>query len=144
LEESQKNRDIKELFCYNNDMKKFLLPGAFLVLLILFGAWWYFTGSDALNDEDNLGSYAYECDEHVSFVIAPSVDAEKLYIKSLAGAYPPEATLVRQATNSGARFEGGGVVLVAHGENVVLGEGDSAIGCSPILTPDEAPFNFGD
>jgi hypothetical protein len=92
----------------------------------------------------DLGTYAYECDEHVAFSMTPSSDLKTIRITPVGGAYPPVSTLGRQVTNNGARYEGSGVVLVGHGEGVVLGEGEDALNCTPVVSQTEAPFNFGD
>ncbi len=60
------------------------------------------------------------------------------------GAYPPASTLMKKTATSGVRYEGNGVTFTAKGETVTLGEGDSAINCSPVPNSDLAPFNFGD
>ncbi len=92
----------------------------------------------------DLGTYQYECDEHVTFEMTPSSDLSAIHVKATgSGSYPPESTLTKDA-NIANRWEGNGVVFVGNGETVTLGEGDSAIGCSPVADPNNAPFNFGD
>lgn len=118
-----------------------------VVLLLLAGGWyWYQESQGTLTTSmGDLGTYAYECDEHVSFTMTPSSDTHTLTIAPKVGSsYPPKSVLNHVATNSGARYEGNGLVFVAHGESVVLGEGDDALNCSPVSDPDNAPFNFGD
>lgn len=119
-----------------------------LVVIIVGSIGWYFFGDNIRNKPDsegaNLGTYAYECDEHVQFTITPSSDLQTIAIAPVGGSYPPAATLSHKPTNTGARFEGESVVFVAHGETIILGEGDSAIACSPVPSSTEAPFNFGD
>ncbi|MES2225201.1 MAG: hypothetical protein V4480_00130 [Patescibacteria group bacterium] len=102
------------------------------------------TATTATTSSANLGTYAYECDEHVIFLMTPAADMSTLKIAPLTGAYPPSSTLIRKTSSSGVRYEGKGVIFTAHGETVTLGEGDSAINCSPVGNPDSAPFNFGD
>ncbi len=93
----------------------------------------------------SFGTYQYECDEHVAFSMTLSSDLNSMtLVPANGGAYPPAATLAKKASASGVRYEGSGVVLTAKGETITLGEGDSAINCSPVNNPDEAPFNFGD
>ena len=93
-----------------------------------------------------LGTYSYECDERVTFTMTPASDMSTIAIapNSADAVYPPVVTLVKKDATSGVRYEGGGVIFTARGETVTLGEGDSAINCSPLQNPDEAPFNFGD
>ncbi len=129
-------------------MKKYVAIAVALVAVL--GAGWYLMqnmGTSSLSSTANtstLGTYAYECDEHVTFSITPSSDMSTIVIAPLAGSYPESATLAHVPTNTGVRFEGGeGLVLVGVGEGVILGEGDDALNCSPVAVPGEAPFNFG-
>lgn len=116
----------------------------FALLVIVFGAWYWFAyGRQSANQAD-LGTYAYECDEHVSFTMTPASDLSSISIKPIGGSYPPVSILKRQVTNSGARFESENLVLVGHGESIILGEGDDALNCSPVEDSQNAPFNFGD
>ncbi len=95
---------------------------------------------------NTLGTYSYECDEHVAFTMTPASDMSSVAVapNGATGTYPPQSTLVKKEATSGVRYEGNGVVFTARGETVTLGEGDSAINCSPVQNPDMAPFNFGD
>lgn len=94
---------------------------------------------------EKLFEYRYECDEHVSIGIVFLPDITALRITSTReGTFPATTTLLRMPTAKGTRYEGGDIILTARGETVTLGEGDSAINCSPVAVPDEAPFNFGD
>ena len=87
-----------------------------IIVVIGLVAFWYTKKEAPVPTPDtqltSLGSYEYECDEHVGFVMTPAGDM--------------------------------GIVFTARGETVTLGVGDSAINCSPVQKPDEAPFNFGD
>jgi len=95
--------------------------------------------------DDSFGTYTYECDERVTFIMRPASDMSSIQVAATGGgAYPPASTLVKKEAASGVRYEGNGVVFTARGETVTLGEGDSAINCSPVPSQDEAPFNFGD
>ena len=125
-------------------MKKAVLSVPILILILLIVGAWYWFGAPKAQAPAMLGTYAYECDEHVRFLMTPSSDLSTIDIKPVGGTYPPASTLKKQVTNSGARYEGNGVVFVAHGEGVVLGEGDDALNCSPTPNQSEAPFNFGD
>ena len=123
-------------------MKKIAL--GLLGVVVIAGLWYWFGLKNAQESAPDLGTYAYECDEHVAFVMTPSSNLDTVEISPRGGSYPPASTLKKQVTNNGARYEGNGVVFVAHGEGVVLGEGDSAINCSPVASSTQAPFNFGD
>jgi hypothetical protein len=125
-------------------MKRTAILIAALAVIGCIFYWWVYVKPSPQGETGGLGSYAYECDEHVAFVMTPSSDLSTISIKPSNSSYPPASTLKRQVTNNGARYEGNGVVFVAHGEGVVLGEGDSAVNCSPIESSTEAPFNFGD
>lgn len=92
----------------------------------------------------NMGTYPYACDEHVMFSMTPLPGMKSIHIEPTTGTYPPSSTLLEKPATSGVRYEGNGVIFTAKGETVVLGEGDSAIQCSPVEFPDSAPFNFGD
>jgi hypothetical protein len=78
--------------------------------------------------------------------MTPSNDMGSIAIAPMTSdaAYPPAATLYKEPSPTGVRYVGGGVLFTARGETVTLGEGDSAINCSPVQDPDLAPFNFGD
>jgi membrane-bound inhibitor of C-type lysozyme len=103
------------------------------------------THSEATSTSQNAGkgTYAYQCDEHVGMTLTPSADVKTIAIKPVGGSYPPATTLKYVPALHGVRYEGGGVVMTAKGETVTLGEGNSAINCSPAEMPDMAPFNFG-
>ena len=137
-------------------------PLAVFVLVIIIAGVWYFntskravaptnthnqtqTTADTATTTQNFGTYAYECDEHVAFELTLASDVSSMHVKAAGiGVYPPETTLTKKTSVSGVRYEGNGVVLTAKGETVTLGEGDSAINCSPVPNPNSAPFNFGD
>lgn len=129
-------------------MKNSYFWAIIIVLLVIGGLVWYSKNSAATAPAGGVGvaSYPYECDEHVAFTMTTSDDMKTISIApTTAGAvYPPTVTLTQKAATSGVRYEGGGVVFTAHGETVTLGEGDSAINCSPVADPNNAPFNFGD
>lgn len=122
-----------------------------ILIIIIIGlvAFWYTKNAAPVASPDtqltSLGSYEYECDEHVGFVMTPAGDMNSIAIAATSsGAYPPASTLVKKDSATGVRYEGNGIIFTARGETVTLGERDSAINCSPVRNPDEAPFNFGD
>ena len=101
--------------------------------------------SEIATEPQDFGTYPYECDEHVTFTMTPSLNLDTILIQPMtSGAYPPRSVLLRNDTVAGTRYEGNGVIFTARGETVTLGEGDSAINCSPLPNSNEAPFNFGD
>jgi membrane-bound inhibitor of C-type lysozyme len=126
-----------------------------IVLLVLvavgaaiFGVVWYIqphsNAQTAQVSDENLGTYTYECDEHVQMSMTPSADMKTITVAPLSGNYPATTTLSQKRATTGVRYEGNGIILTARGEGVTLGEGDSAISCSPTPSADNAPFNFGD
>lgn len=119
---------------------------AVAVLVVVVGAVWYTKDAEQGSSQQasDFGTYAYECDEHVAFTMTPSSDMRTIAIRATTGAYPPATTLEQKTASSGVRYEGNGIVMTAHGETVTLGEGDSAINCSPVPSADMAPMNFGD
>lgn len=129
-------------------MNKVLL-GTVVFIIIIIGVWYVYLQTTAPvtvdRVEQTLGTYTYECDEHVVFTMAPSLDAASIKIAAAAGGvYPPTLTLVRVESASGARFEAGDFSFFGQGESVVLSEGEQALNCSPVQSDGEAPFNWGD
>ena len=127
------------------DMNKTYAIGA-LALVVVIGGMWYVTHPDGRSESGapaSMGTYSYECDEHVAFMMTPDADMHSIMIVATKGAYPPATRLVQKQVASGARFEGGGIVFTGKGETVTLGQGDSAINCSPVPNQTNAPFNFG-
>jgi membrane-bound inhibitor of C-type lysozyme len=101
-------------------------------------------GQQGATTTQNFGTYSYECDEHVAFSMTLSADTNSMQVAPVqGGVFPPAVTLTKTTATSSVRYEGPGLVLTAKGETVTLGEGDSAINCSPVSNPNEAPFNFG-
>ncbi len=115
--------------------------GTVLVVLVIGAAVWYWSERQ-MQQQNDLGTYAYECDEHVAFAMTPAADMSTIRVKPTIGLYPPDTVL--HHIGEGAYYEGDGVILRGNGESIVLGEGDSAINCSPVVSPDQAPFNWGD
>ncbi|MDB5188296.1 MAG: hypothetical protein JWO50_816 [Candidatus Kaiserbacteria bacterium] len=135
-------------------MNKTYITIAAGVIVIIAGSLWYFSTPNTAGvtqteitqatTSPTYSSYQYECDEHVMFTMMPMPDASSIMVAPVGGAYPATSTLVQVATTSGVLYKGNGIVFAAHGETVTLGEGDSAITCSPVPDQNNAPFNFGD
>ena len=127
-------------------MKNSYVWAGIIVVVLVIGAVLYQQRVPLGEPAAELGTYSYECDERVTFTMTPASDMSTIAIapNSADAVYPPVVTLVKKDATSGVRYEGGGVIFTARGETVTLGEGDSAINCSPLQNPDEAPFNFGD
>ena len=133
------------------DMNKTYAIGA-LALVVAIGGMWYVTHPEGMSESGapaahtaptDLGTYSYECDEHVAFMMTPAADMHSIMIVATQGAYPPATRLMQKQVASGVRYEGGGIVFTGKGETVTLGRGDSAINCSPVPSQTAAPFNFG-
>lgn len=90
--------------------------------------------------------YEYDCDEHVAFEVsfAPNMSALHIAPKDPKATFPPKGVLLKQPADSGVRYTNKDLVFAGKGESVTLGEGEQALHCSPITTPDHAPMNFGD
>lgn len=130
-------------------MKNSYVWAGIIVVVLVIGAVLYQQKSAASGEpaaSGDLGTYAYECDERVTFTMTPASDMSAIAIAPTTAdaVYPPTVTLTKKPATSGVRYEGGGVVFTARGETVTLNEGDSAINCSPVPNPDSPPFNFGD
>lgn len=129
-------------------MNKVLL-GTVVLIIIIIGVWYVYLQTTAPvtvgGEEQTLGTYTYECDEHVVFTMTPSLDVASIKIEAAAGGvYPPTLTLTRVESASGARYEAGAFSFFGQGESVRLAEGDQALNCSPVPKQGEAPFNWGD
>ena len=122
---------------------------AVVVAVVAVGYYFYpqFLKAPTVSEQSNtqdLGTYNYECDEHVGFSMTPSADVSSIKIAATGGgAYPPAVTLTKQSSTSGVLYTGGGVTFAGKGETVTLGTGDSAINCSPVADANNAPFNWG-
>jgi membrane-bound inhibitor of C-type lysozyme len=122
---------------------------ALFVVILVGAAWWFFYGQQLRMgldvDTETLGTYTYECEEQVIFTMTPSADMGTVVVAATGGgAYPPTTTLAKRSSDSGVMYVGGDIILTARGETVTIGEGESNIDCSPVVSRDEAPFNFGE
>ena len=134
-----------------------------LLILIIAGGYWYMSSAKTLvpvtvaqNDQPKakiapggaLGTYRYECDEHVQFTMTPAEKMISISIAPVNGAtFPPSTALIHvSAGQSGGRvFQGNGITLTGRGESVTLASARSgALNCSPIVDSEKAPFNFGE
>lgn len=125
-------------------MKRILILAG---LLVVVAGWLYFSNSGETQtpQEESFGVYAYRCGDGSEFYIEPSLDFSYLHIYPATSVdYVPDAILLSRASDTGARFEGSGIVLHGHGEVVQLSSEKGTTPCSPIFSPDEAPLNFGD
>ena len=135
-----------------------------LGVLVLVGAaiWWYSptqlppatpsqqvadntSAAEQIATSTTLGTYSYECDEHVTFKMTPAADMSSIRIEPFDNpAYPKAVTLLKQPSSSGARYEADETTFIGKGESVSFTQGDFGLNCSPMLDHGDAPFNFGD
>lgn len=102
------------------------------------------TAEDNSMSQD-LGTYPYECDEHVTFSMTPSLSMDTIALVPLRGTYPATSTLTTTHATSGVEYVGNGMTFIGKGESVVLvSTGSAPLNCSPVQDPNNAPFNFGD
>lgn len=95
---------------------------------------------------ENFGEYGYRCGDGSEFTMIPTVDMMSIaLVPATSVDYIRETTLVSVPSERGARYEGGGVTFSAVGETVTIDtEATEPTTCTPMMLPDEAPFNFGD
>jgi len=133
-----------------------------VIIIVIGGAFWYMQsaskGSMATDMQDmqgmdmssttaaaNLGTYSYECDEHVTFSMTPASDMSSILITPLnPNGFPATTTLLQASSTSGVRYEANGTVFTGVGESVTFTNNGSTLNCSPVSSQDNAPFNFGE
>ena len=125
-----------------------------VIIVIGIGGVWYYESSNMAAPANvsgdqaavtNFGSYAYECDEHVTFTMTPATDMSTIALAPSAGAtYPSAVTLSKVTATSGVQYQGGGYTFTGNGESVTLTSNGSTLNCSPVADPNNAPFNWGD
>lgn len=124
------------------------LLGLVVLIIVAISVWYVYLEGTAPVDRKTvatMGTYTYECDEHVVFTMMPAKDMSSIDIAPHAdGVYPPALTLMRVESETGARFEAGDFSFYGQGESVVFTEGDQSLNCSPVASASEAPFNWGD
>ncbi|MEK7480103.1 MAG: hypothetical protein AAB665_02320 [Patescibacteria group bacterium] len=115
------------------------------LIIIIGGGFWLITNSKtAVPVADDLGTYAYVCDNGSEFTMAPASDVASIRLTPGTGATFSTATLAKVESTAGARFEGGGVVFIGAGEGVQLTTGGATFVCNPKPNPDSPPWNWGD
>ena len=96
----------------------------------------------------DMGTYVYECDEHVMFTVTPADEMTSIKISPVVGAaYPPELTLLPMATPAGKKgkwFGDDKYIFTGEGESVTLAKEGDSLNCSPVSDPNNAPWNWGD
>ncbi|GEM_PF-1654865 len=129
-------------------MKKLIIAvlvlAALVALFYAFNAYIY-NEKQADTSIYSFGSYGYRCGDGTEFTMSPSEDMESiLLIPATSVERIPETIISRTESETGARYEGNGIVFHAHGETVALSTDEFETTCLPMTSQDEAPFNFGD
>ncbi len=92
-----------------------------------------------------FGTYGYRCGDGTEFTMSLPEDISSIHLVPATSVERiPETILSKVASETGARFEGDGIVFHAHGETVELSTSEFTTTCLPMSVPDEPPFNFGD
>lgn len=135
-------------------MNNTLVAAIVLLVIIIGGGYWYVMQSGSANMEadqvaQDLGEYAYACDNGSQFTMTPSADMSAIQIEAGSqGAFTGRVTLMQAASTAGARYEGramdSNVVFVGAGEEVQLTVGNDLMICNPVPSQDMAPWNWGD
>lgn len=116
-----------------------------LIIIIGGGLWLINNNSSAAAPAaDDLGTYAYVCDNGSEFTMTPASDVASIRLTPGANAAFSAATLAKVESTAGARFEGSGVVFIGAGEGVQLTTGGATLVCNPKPNPDSPPWNWGD
>ncbi len=137
----------------SNGMNAKILVSAIVVLVVAVGAWFLLKNyqapvSDAPSDaSQDMGSYAYSCDNGSEFTMAPANDVSSVTISAGSqGMFTGTVTLT--GDNTGTHFEGTlgtqKITFDGAGEEVRLMVGSNATICSPVANADAAPWNWGD
>ncbi len=118
---------------YGSQFKLPSLPGSFSSL---------FSMVPALQKDEG---YGYRCADGTEFTMTTAADLSTITLHpSTSAERIPQATLNKVKSDSGARYEGGGVVFAGKGESVqLIGPSFSTV-CTPTPSQTEAPFNWGD
>ena len=115
------------------------------LIIIIGGGLWFINNSKAVAPSgENLGAYAYTCDNGSEFTMTPASDVSSIRLTPGTNATFSEATLAQVDSSAGARYEGTGIVFIGAGEEVRLKTGNSTLICNPKFNPDSPPWNWGD
>lgn len=125
-------------------MNKLLI--AVLVLALIGGGAYMYTQNTATTEvaSDDMGSYAYVCDNGSEFTMIPTADMTSIKIAPGTNATFVATMLTEVESSAGARYEGGGMIFVGAGEEVQLTTGGTTLICNPVPSTDMAPWNWGD
>lgn len=122
---------------------------AIAVLIVVVGAVWYTRSPEepgTIHGTVAEGSYAYTCNNNISFVMTPAADLSSIKIEPVTGmSYPPASVLADSPTESGRRFRGTDFEFHGLGESVTLYAAREGVtySCTPQPKPNQPPFNWG-
>ena len=130
-----------------------ILVSAIVVLVVAVGAWFLLKNYQApvtntqSSETEDMGSYAYTCDNGSQFTMAPADDVSSLTISAGSqGIFTGTVTLT--GDNTGVHFEGmlgtQKITFDGAGEEVRLVVGAASTVCMPVANADMAPWNWGD
>lgn len=89
--------------------------------------------------------YGYRCADGTEFTMTTAPDLSTITLHpSTSAERIPQTTLNKVKSDSGARYEGGGVVFAGKGETVQLIGASFSTTCNPLPSQTDAPFNWGD
>ena len=100
--------------------------------------------------QTDIGTYPYECDEHVTFTLTIADEVASVMMKPKDNpALPPLTVLKLIPTPAGKKghwfTDNNKYVLIGKGESVTLeSKGSAPLNCSPVKDPNNAPWNWGD
>ncbi|MBI2612569.1 MliC family protein, partial [Candidatus Kaiserbacteria bacterium] len=119
-----------------------------VLIVILIGGYFVMQQSNAPVAED-LGTYAYTCDNGSQFTMSPSADVTSIKLSAGSqGMFTGDVTLQQKESTAGARYEGSAgdsvIVFVGAGEEVQLTVGSESAVCNPVPSTDSPPWNWGD
>jgi len=124
-------------------MQKTIL-GVVAAVVVAGGGWYFYMNGQGELQQD-LGSYAYSCDNGSQFTMAPSADMSSVKLSAGSqGMFSGDVTLSNIAGAEGARYEGGNITFVGAGEEVQLTVGSEKAVCNPVQSQELAPWNWGD
>src|SRR3989344_8920106 len=90
-------------------MQKTIL-GVVAAVVVAGGGWYFYMNGQGELQQD-LGSYAYSCDNGSQFTMAPSADMSSVKLSAGSqGMFSGDVTLSNIAGAEGARYEGGGSI----------------------------------
>lgn len=118
-----------------------------VLLVILIGG--YFVLQQGNAPLEDLGTYAYTCENGSQFTMSPSADMSSIELSAGSqGMFTGNVKLQKAESTAGARYEGtvlgSSVVFVGAGEEVQLMVGSESTVCNPVPSTESPPWNWGD